>query len=393
MRFFVVPLVIVVVAMAGCQAPSGNSCPPAARSYAHAGPGVDGPGPGVIPAQYYAAYGQNGGPAPQQSTQIAFMGPEGATISWDVSAPGAFDSAPLTCPGRYNFPQSEIYRLKLANLPGRPGVELYPTIEVATAVPRTEAFLAHAPVPVEFTQEDLDQVLSGNFVTKVVYLPDPEFQELAVAGVGTLVSTRLDPGVDPINEASHRGAILAVVRIGNKDLQLPGAQQEGAIAPASYQTSPGANHAASTSAPLPMGVPANATAGVPTSHVAGMTTPQYGYASVPTPLGLPGPPYIPQGNQAGLQKIVYRNHACEQGAPKPVKKLVVDVHNGSGAPCIGGKCKKNGDCPDNGNCPNNGNVVASADGSTPSIAPSTTAPSTTALPSTAPTAAGQNCVK
>ena len=35
----------------------------------------------------------------------------------------------------------------------------------------------------QLTEEDLDQVTSGNFVTKVVYLPDPEYQELAVAGV------------------------------------------------------------------------------------------------------------------------------------------------------------------------------------------------------------------
>ena len=58
-------------------------------------------------------------------------------------------------------------------------------------------------------------------MTKVIYLPDPEFQELALAGVETLVSTRLDPGVDPIVEADRRGAILAIVRLGNKDLEMP----------------------------------------------------------------------------------------------------------------------------------------------------------------------------
>ena len=91
-------------------------------------------------------------------------------------------------------------------------------------MPRTEAFLAHNAIPVQFTEEDFDQVLTGNFVTKVIYLPDPEYQELALAGVETLVSTRLDPGVDPIVEADRRGAILAIVRLGNKDLQMPGGQ-------------------------------------------------------------------------------------------------------------------------------------------------------------------------
>ena len=50
------------------------------------------------------------------------------TVAWDVGAPGAFDSQPLVCPGRYNFPQGAIYRLKLSNIPGRPAVELYPTL-------------------------------------------------------------------------------------------------------------------------------------------------------------------------------------------------------------------------------------------------------------------------
>src|SRR6185436_2015554 len=155
---------------------------------------------------------------PAQSSQVSFVSPDGMMISWDVTAPGRFDSEPLIVPGRFNFPQGAIYRLKLTNIPGRPGVELYPTLEIGPTMPRTEAYLAHNPIPIQFTEEDFDQVLSGNFVTKVIYLPDPEYQELALAGVETLVSTRLDPGIDPIVEADRRGSIMAIVRIGNKDL-------------------------------------------------------------------------------------------------------------------------------------------------------------------------------
>ena len=151
-------------------------------------------------------------------------------LSWDVSGAGMFDSSPLVIPGRQDFYQGAIYRLKLTNIPGRAGVQLYPTLEVAPVTPRTDAYLAHSPIPVQFTEEDFDQVVSGNFVTKVIYLPDPEFQELALAGVETLVSTRLDPGVDPIAEADRRGSILAIVRMGNKDLELNG----GAAGPAGY---------------------------------------------------------------------------------------------------------------------------------------------------------------
>jgi hypothetical protein len=212
---------------------------PPAQRLMEPGPGVGGPGPGVLmpgagmgggggvaPAMAMGGMGPGcpplGGAGAGATSQIAFLGVEGGEIMWDISGQQMFDSTPLVMPGRQNFPQGAIYRLKLTNLPGRAGVELYPTLEVAPVTPRTDAYLAHAPIPVQFTDEDLDQVLSGNFVTKVIYLPDPEFQELALSGVETLVSTRLDPGVDPIAEADRRGAILAILRIGNLDLQLGG---------------------------------------------------------------------------------------------------------------------------------------------------------------------------
>ncbi len=87
----------------------------------------------------------------------------------------------------------------------------------------TDAYLAHNAIPVQFTNEDFDQVIDGgNFVTKVIYLPDPKYQELAVSGVETLVSTRLEPGIDPILEADKRGTILLIIRLGAIDLEMPG---------------------------------------------------------------------------------------------------------------------------------------------------------------------------
>jgi len=53
------------------------------------------------------------------------------------------------------------YRLKITNVPSRPGVELYPTLEVGPVMPRTEAFLAHNAIPAQFTEEDFDQVLTA----------------------------------------------------------------------------------------------------------------------------------------------------------------------------------------------------------------------------------------
>jgi hypothetical protein len=289
-----------------------NVLPPAAMLM-HPGPGVDGPGPGVfMTSAPGAGMGLTG-----LTSQVAFIGLDGMRVSWDVGAPGMFDSEPLVVPGRYNFGQGAIYRLKLTELPGRAGVELYPTLEIAPATPRTEAYLAHNAIPFQLTDEDLDQVLSGNFVTKVIYLPDPEFQELALAGVETLVSTRLDPGVDPVVEADRKGSILAIIRIGNKDLQVGAA---GGEAQSGYSVAGGAS----------MGLPNGAMAGAAcgpggvNGYIAGVTVPQYGMPYVGTPIGLPGPPHVPLGVPAGLQQHVIRNHT-HYHIPGPVEKVAIDV--------------------------------------------------------------------
>jgi hypothetical protein len=299
----------------GCAFPKAHNLPPA-QQLLEPGPGVGGPGPGVLPP----ALPPMVIPVSMPTVQVLFNKPDGMQVRWDVTQAGAFDSPPLVVPGRQNFPQNGLYRLKITNLEKSPGVELYPTLEIGPTTPRSEAFLAHNAIPVQFTDEDLDQVLAGNFVTKVIYLPDPEFQELALAGVDTLVSTRLDPGVDPITEADRRGAILAIIRLGNKDVELPGAADGmgGMGAAAGFGGDgilPVAGHGGYGSCPP--------------NYVAGVTAPLYGMPMVGTPIGLPGPPHIPYGGPAGLNKhtMVNRTH---MHIPPPVNHFKINVRQQPG---------------------------------------------------------------
>ena len=327
MRISVVFALLAVVAMAGCTRPFHGNLPPAQRLM-EPGPGVGGPGPGVMMHQPGPGFGMPGPGMPGPVSQVVFAGPEGMRVAWDVTMPGQFDSEPLLCPGRYNFPQGAIYRLKLTHIPDRLTAELYPTLEVGPAVPRTEAFLAHNAIPLQFAEEDFDQVLSGNFVTKVIYLPDPEFQEFALAGVETLVSTRLDPGVDPIVEADRRGAILAVIRMGNKDLEIPSdLMGAGDVMAASYQVPQG--NPAMAGGPRPMGVYPATPSTMPYGYISGVNGPQYGMPISGTPIGLPGPPHVPLGIPAGLQKHVIKNHTMVQ-MPKPTSRVRIDVRQTPG---------------------------------------------------------------
>jgi hypothetical protein len=304
--------------------PATQVLPPAAMLQ-HPGPGVGGPGPGVLGPDYPNMQYAAGMPEP---SQIGFRGNDGMKVYWDVGGPGLFDSEPLIEPAKYNFPQGAIYRLKLTNIPGRVGVELYPTIEIALATPRTEAYLAHNFIPFELTSEDFEQVLSGNFVTKVIYLPDAEHQDVVLAGAETLVSTRLEPGKDPIIEAEKRGSIMAIIRLGNKDLQAPGGEMAGGagVFQAGFNGQMGGGCG-------PMGCGngygcgpggCGPAVGIPPGYVAGVTAPMYGMPMCGTPIGLSGPPHIPLGVPAGLQEHSITNYT-HYSIPEPVHDVRIKV--------------------------------------------------------------------
>jgi hypothetical protein len=197
---------------------------------------------GGYPPGAVAAIGALTGAAPGrfavQRTEVRFVGPAGVKIAWYAPGPDSkngFSATSIEAPGRYNFAQAAIYRLKLSDIPGRPGMELYPTLEVVPVNVKTATFLAHSAVPVAFTEEDFEQVAAGNYVVKVIYLPDPAHQDLAVLGADEVVSSRLEPGVDPIAEACKRGSILLVVRIGNIDLEAPNTPAMDAPSPFQQQ--------------------------------------------------------------------------------------------------------------------------------------------------------------
>src|SRR5262249_20383094 len=91
-----------------------------------------GPSP-VVPA----VGALNGGGMPSRyapsRTEVRFGSPTGMKVSWYTGAAdgkGGFGMGSIDVPGRYNFVQGAIYRLKLSGIPGRPTLELYPTLEV-----------------------------------------------------------------------------------------------------------------------------------------------------------------------------------------------------------------------------------------------------------------------
>jgi hypothetical protein len=113
------------------------------------------------------------------------------------------------------------YVLSLSKIAGRDGLKLNPSLTFFPLTPRTEEYLSHSAPVVELTDDDLDAVETGQLVTKVLYRPDPKYEEMIIPGIEvgttpTISSTELDAGIDPIAEADRRGEIICVLRIGNR---------------------------------------------------------------------------------------------------------------------------------------------------------------------------------
>jgi hypothetical protein len=327
-----------IIARGNDHGKAGNFVNPPANFMLRPGPGVDGPGPGVLNPIGMASAGSFTG----RTTQIKFVEPEGMSIGWQIA--GGYAENQVSVPGRFSFRQGASYRLKLSNIPDREALTLYPTLQVYPAHPQTEAYLSHSCVPVQITDEDLDQIQANNFVTKVIYLPDPQHQELAIAGVETLVSTRLDPGLDPVAEADRRGTILAVIRCGNMDMESPEStammQPDGTIQQATHIRQVDGEKGQIV-APLPisgMGAPGNS---IPAAMMMGapgafgqpaynpMLGPDtvassWGMPITSTPVGLPGPTQLPYGGKAGLKSHTVRNRS-KMHIPEPVQHFNIDV--------------------------------------------------------------------
>jgi hypothetical protein len=203
----------------------GMPLSPGMSPAAMAGPGGGGmPYPNGAVAALGALTGNYTSQFSAARTSVRFIEPKGMKISWFIQGPDgrrSWNDRPLEAPATYNFAQAAIYRLRISDLADYPGVDLYPSLEVVPANAKAMTFLAHSSVPVSFTPDDLRMVACGNYVVKVIYLPDPQYQDIAVGGcLGELISTQLEPGVDPIAEACKRGSILVIVRLGNIDLEL-----------------------------------------------------------------------------------------------------------------------------------------------------------------------------
>jgi len=152
------------------------------------------------------------GPAPLLF--VRFSGPAGMRATFYQGRPvGRTFDAPAVVGLRPGY----VYRVRLSDLPGLPGVSLYPTVEVRGCLalgPKASA--ASYPAPVVLTDADIQAALSGSLVTKVVYLECPDKAVPVEQPPGGVLETDMPASRDPIAEARELGRVMLIVRLGER---------------------------------------------------------------------------------------------------------------------------------------------------------------------------------
>jgi hypothetical protein len=170
--------------------------------------------PGAIGSQQLF----RGGATPEYFQPVEFLAPSGASVQ--VAEAGSF-AAPAVSPARFGLLVGPVYRLRVSNIPFHPGLEVYPTIEVIERLYPPRGQETRFPIVVELTQEDLEMALDGKFVTRVIYLEDPDLALPVAQDAGKQAWIDSGPGSDPLAVADQFGKPMAILRLG---ALLPGVQ-------------------------------------------------------------------------------------------------------------------------------------------------------------------------
>jgi uncharacterized repeat protein (TIGR01451 family) len=112
-----------------------------------------------------------------------------------------------------------IYRIGVGNLPGHPGVTLFPSLEIRGSLEAvTKLRPADHPAPIPITEDDVNRILAGTLITKVIYLEDPERALPVATQPGEPVEVEIRPGEDPLEGARALGRPMVILRLGSRTL-------------------------------------------------------------------------------------------------------------------------------------------------------------------------------
>jgi hypothetical protein len=155
---------------------------------------------------------ERGGPLPGYFQPVELRGPAGAKVA---VAEGAGFGTALPTPLVLGMLIAPVYRLRVTEIPHHPGQEVFPTVEVIDRLYPPAGEETRFPIVVEIAPEELEMALEGLFVTRVIYLEDPQ-DALPHAQQAPAGWYEAAPGDDPLKLADQLGRPVAILRMGGR---------------------------------------------------------------------------------------------------------------------------------------------------------------------------------
>ena len=157
--------------------------------------------------------GHPGAPVQGYFQPVQIHGPQGTKIAF--AAYGKFVDR-REVPHCVGLLLSADYRLRITDIPLQPGKEVFPTVKIIGRTFPPQGLELEFPIQIEITQEDLDLALDGKFVTRVIYLEDPQNAMPIPSKPEEPLSVDVSDGADPIDVAATLGRPVAIVRLGGR---------------------------------------------------------------------------------------------------------------------------------------------------------------------------------
>jgi hypothetical protein len=154
-----------------------------------------------------------GGPLRGYFQPVQIRGPEGTKVAFAVG--GQFER-PQAAPHTGGMLIGQVYRLRVTEIPGHEGMEVFPTVEVIDRLYPPEGKKWRFPIPIELTRKELEYAMAGKFVTRVIYLEDPERALPLPELPGFQRYFEVARDQDPLEVADQLGRPMAILRMGSR---------------------------------------------------------------------------------------------------------------------------------------------------------------------------------
>ncbi len=154
------------------------------------------------------------GATPGYFQPVLFTGSESLRVAWVVQSRFV---EPRPTPVQVGLHIGANYRFKVTGIPGEDeGTAVYPSIQLCDRLYAPVGQAAKFPIPLELNEDDLRTALGGRFVTRVIYVEDPDSALPINSEPHKTPWYEAAPHVDPWQEAKRWGRPLAIIRMGGR---------------------------------------------------------------------------------------------------------------------------------------------------------------------------------